>query len=102
MLTVYRSHFNKEVFQRVEVAALHEAKHTWPRNFKEGHISWFYFPNYYIFPKDIIYQGHWICWNKLNMDSIAMDTINIEWIKINAVLKVAEGWILSREGNKEQ
>lgn len=28
-----------------------KAENHWPRRFKEGHVSQFYFTNYYTFPK---------------------------------------------------
>jgi hypothetical protein len=48
-------------------------------------------------PKDLIYQTHWIYCKKLSMILITIDTINVEWIKMKAVLKVTEGWILPME-----
>lgn len=45
-----------------------KAENHWPRRFKEDYIS-FIFQNVYS-SKDLIYQTHWICCEKLNMIQI--------------------------------
>lgn len=85
---------SSEIFVKKEFVS-DKAENHWPRRFKEDYIS-FIFQNVYS-SKDLIYQTHWICCEKLNMIQITIDAMNIEWITMKVVLKVAEGWILPME-----